>query len=274
MTTYDHRACLNSINNLWFCSIVTHSSEEMSTMKVLLLKDPKDRESGPDPYIQEFASLGLQATLIPTLSFEFISLTDLSQKLFHPEAYAGLIFTSPRAVDAVKLCLDEKDFRAAWNNSLKGQWSIKSIYVVGKSTSSLVNEIGLATQGEDSGNAEKLAEYICNKTSSDSLPLLFPCGSLKRETLPKCLKEKGVPLEGITVYRTTEHPLIQQALSNYFSKQGIPESITFFSPSGIKFCLNVIKQLSGELLDQIKFAAIGPTTADAMVASGLTVAFK
>ncbi|XP_067908853.1 uroporphyrinogen-III synthase isoform X2 [Heterodontus francisci] len=221
-----------------------HNTDEEREMKVLLLKDPKEGALGPDPYVQEFASLGLQATLIPVLSFEFISLQDLSKKLSHPEAYGGLIFTSPRAVDAVKLCLGEKAIGEEWNNnSLKEQWNEKSVYVVGRSTANLVKEIGLAAQGEDSGNAEKLAEHICI----------------------------SVLLESITVYQTSQHPCFQQALNDYFSEQGIPESITFFSPSGVKFCLKTIKKLAGDYIDKIKFTAIGPTTAEAMATEGLTV---
>ncbi|XP_041123353.1 uroporphyrinogen-III synthase isoform X2 [Polyodon spathula] len=236
-------------------------------MKVLLLKEPKEGDSGSDPYIQELASYGLKATLIPVLSFEFVSLDALSEKLSHPEKYGGLIFTSPRAVEAVSLCLEQNE----WMESLKDQWNAKSVYVVGKATSSLVQEVGLLPQGEDTGNADKLSNYICKKENSGSLPLLFPCGSLKREVLPKALKDNGVPLESVTVYQTAQHPNLQKALSEYFSKEGIPASITFFSPSGVKFCLSTLQKLSGNRIDQIKFAAIGPTTADAMNAEGLTV---
>ncbi|MEJ1273721.1 uroporphyrinogen III synthase [Cricetulus griseus] len=77
------------------------------TMKVLLLKDAKDDDSGQDPYIQELGLYGLEATLIPVLSFEFLSLPSLSEKLSHPEGFGGLIFTSPRAVEAVKLSLEQ-----------------------------------------------------------------------------------------------------------------------------------------------------------------------
>ncbi|KAF4787771.1 hypothetical protein TURU_167531 [Turdus rufiventris] len=49
-------------------------------MKVLLLKDPKDKDSGPDPYIKELGSYSLEATLIPVLSFEFTSLDSLFEK--------------------------------------------------------------------------------------------------------------------------------------------------------------------------------------------------
>uniref|UniRef100_A0A674K005 Uroporphyrinogen-III synthase n=1 Tax=Terrapene triunguis TaxID=2587831 RepID=A0A674K005_9SAUR len=222
-------------------------------MKVLLLKEPKDRDSGPDPYIQELGLYGFEAALIPVLSFELVSLQTFFEKLSHPDHYEGLIFTSPRAVEAAKLCLGENSKNEAWSNSLKEKWNTKSAYVVGKATASLVEEIGLAPQGEKCGNAEKLAAYICARETPNSSPLLFPCGSLKREVLPTILKEKG------------------ESLKNYFSQQGIPASITFFSPSGVRFCLQHIQKFSGDLINQIKFAAIGPTTAEAMEAEGIPV---
>ncbi|XP_052532839.1 uroporphyrinogen-III synthase isoform X2 [Tympanuchus pallidicinctus] len=215
-------------------------------MKVLLLKDPKDKESGPDPYVKELGLYGFEATLIPVLSFEFVSLEDLFEKLSHPERYRGLVFTSPRALEAIKICLREN-------------------------SKNEVEEIGLSSHGEKSGNAEKLAEYICSREKPRSSSLLFPCGALKREVLPTALKEKGIQLESLTVYQTAQHEHLQQSLSSYFSQQGIPASIVFFSPSGVKFCLQHIQKLSGDSANHIKFAAIGPTTAEAMEAAGIPV---
>ncbi|XP_061220108.1 uroporphyrinogen-III synthase isoform X2 [Neopsephotus bourkii] len=215
-------------------------------MKVLLLKDPKDKESGPDPYIQALGLYRFEATLVPVLSFEFISLESLFEKLSHPECYGGLIFTSPRALEAIKICLKEKSKNEAWSKSLKQKWDTKPVYVVGKATASL---------GE----------------KSNSSALLFPCGALKREVLPTVLREKGVPLESLTVYQTTQHAHLQESLSSYFSQQGIPASIVFFSPSGVRFCLQHIQKLAGDVINHIKFAAIGPTTAEAMEAAGIPV---
>ncbi|XP_073408876.1 uroporphyrinogen-III synthase isoform X2 [Dendrobates tinctorius] len=238
-------------------------------MKILLLKDPKSGDEASDPYVQELSSHGYQTTLIPVLSFTFVSLEHLSDKLTHPENYAGLIFTSPRAVEAVKLCLENS--KDAWEHSLREKWNCKSIYVVGKATAALVDDLGLSSEGEASGNAEKLADLICSKQVAYSAPILFPCGSLKREVLPKKLQEENVPLESITVYQTAQHPDIRSSLTDYFTKEGIPGSIVFFSPSGVKFCLKLVQQLSNDRVNQIKFAAIGPTTSEAMVAGGLAV---
>ncbi|XP_038842198.1 uroporphyrinogen-III synthase-like isoform X2 [Salvelinus namaycush] len=215
-------------------------------MHVLLLKEPREGGSGPDPYIKELASRGHKATLIPVLSFTFVSLNTLSDKLFQPEQHGGLIFTSPRAVEAVKMCLEDDERTEQWNKDIKDKWNAKSIYVVGKATAAL---------GED----------------TNILPLLFPCGSIKREVLPTALRENGVPLDTLMVYQTAQHPDLEKNLKNHFTEQGVPASIAFFSPSGVKFCLETVRRLSGEQLKQIKFAAIGPTTADAMTAEGLSV---
>ncbi|XP_007478292.1 uroporphyrinogen-III synthase isoform X1 [Monodelphis domestica] len=238
-------------------------------MKVLLLKEPKDDGSGQDPYVQELGSHGFEATLIPVLSFEFLSLQSFSEKLSRPEAYGGLIFTSPRAVEAVELCLEKSGQLQDWKKSLKEKWLAKPAYVVGQATASLVRKLGLATEGEKCGNGEKLAEYICSREEPVTLPLLFPCGTLKGEALPNMLQQKGVPMESITVYQKIPHPEIQDALRSYFSSQGTPASIAFFSPSGLSHGLSYIQEFSGDSFDQIKFAAIGPTTARALTSAGL-----
>nr|XP_045218198.1 uroporphyrinogen-III synthase isoform X8 [Macaca fascicularis] len=279
------------------CSVTAPYKDCQAIMKVLLLKDAKEDDCGQDPYIRELGLYGLEATLIPVLSFEFLSLPSFSEKLSHPEDYGGLIFTSPRAVEAAQLCLEKNNKTEVWERSLKEKWNAKSVYVVGNATASLVSKIGLDTEGETCGNAEKLAEYICSRESS-ALPLLFPCGNLKREILPKALKDKGIAMESVTVYQTIPHPGIQGNLNSYYSQQGVPASITFFSPSGLTYSLKHIQELSGDNIDQIKtegprhskqnclqlellrkdctdaatmFAAIGPTTARALATQGLPV---
>ncbi|XP_071986932.1 uroporphyrinogen-III synthase isoform X2 [Engystomops pustulosus] len=256
-------------NGLKNACIQSDSLFSSNIMKILLLKDPKSGDLSSDPYVQELSLHGYEATLIPVLSFTFVSLELLSDKLSHPENYEGLIFTSPRAVEAVRMCLENN--KEAWEHSLKEQWNRKSIYVVGKATAALVKDLGLSSEGEASGNAEKLADLICSKQVPSSAPILFPCGSLKREVLPKKLKEKNVPLEAVTVYQTAPHPDIRPALTDYLTKEGIPGSVVFFSPSGVKFCLKIIQELSNDKINEIKFASIGPTTSEAMAADGLTV---
>ncbi|XP_041938063.1 uroporphyrinogen-III synthase [Alosa sapidissima] len=239
-------------------------------MNILLLKEPREGGNGPDPYIKELSAFGHKATLIPVLSFKFVSLDTLSEKVFQPEKYGGLIFTSPRAVEAVKMCLDANNKKMEWEN-LRNKWNAKAIYVVGKATASLVEELGLSPVGEDTGTADVLSRLILEREDPSIMPLFFPCGSIKREVLPTALRENRIPLETCTVYQTAQHPDLEKNLTNYFTQQGVPASVAFFSPSGVKFCLETVRRLAGPQLSQIKFAAIGPTTADALSAEGLPV---
>ncbi|XP_069913181.1 uroporphyrinogen-III synthase isoform X4 [Oryctolagus cuniculus] len=144
-------------------------------MKVLLLKDAKDDACGQDPYVRELGLHGLEATLIPVLAFEFLSLPSFSEKLCRPEDYGGLIFTSPRAVEAAQLCLEKSSKAEVWERSLREKWNVKSVYVVGGATASRVSRIGLRADGEHSGTAEKLAEYICSKPSPPARHQCHPC---------------------------------------------------------------------------------------------------
>lgn len=239
-------------------------------MNVLLLKEPREGGNGPDPYIKELSAFGHKTTLIPVLSFKFVSLDTLSEKLFQPENHGGLIFTSPRAVEAVKMCLEAKKDKTEWNN-LKDKWNAKAVYVVGKATALLVEELGFSPVGEDTGTADVLSRLILEREDSSIKPLFFPCGSIKREVLSTALRENGIPLETLTVYQTGQHPDLEKNLTNYFTEQGVPASIAFFSPSGVKFCLETVRRLAGPHLSQIKFAAIGPTTEEALAAEGLPV---
>ncbi|KAL0964782.1 hypothetical protein UPYG_G00328860 [Umbra pygmaea] len=275
MHSYIIQYCLlNAMNQLKKVVEISSSTGlwgSLSNMQVLLLKEPRDGGSEPDPYIKELASHGLKATLIPVLSFKFVSLNTLSDKLFQPDKHGGLIFTSPRAVEAAKMCLEEHDRMEEWNNIIKDKWNAKAIYVVGKATAAFVEHLGLIPMGEDTGTADVLSRLILERVDSSVLPLLFPCGSIKREVLPTALRQNGVRLDTLMVYQTAQHPDIEKNLKNHFTEQGVPDSIAFFSPSGVKFCLETVRRLSGEKLKQIKFAAIGPTTADAMTEAGLLV---
>uniref|UniRef100_A0A8C2EFL1 Uroporphyrinogen-III synthase n=1 Tax=Cyprinus carpio TaxID=7962 RepID=A0A8C2EFL1_CYPCA len=236
-------------------------------MKVLLLKEPRESESEADPYLQELSSCGHTASLIPVLSFRFVSLDELSERLFEPERFGGLIFSSPRAVEAVKSCLDSQKHRHSESGaSCALPDAGNHLYFLLKCS---VVDLGLSPLGEDTGTADALAQLILQRENQEMKPLFFPCGSIKREVLPTALRNNHVPLETLTVYQTSEHPDLQKNITEYFTQQ--VSSVAFFSPSGVRFCLDLVKRLSGSQLEKIKFASIGPTTADALRSHGLTV---
>ena len=98
------------------------------------------------------------------------------------------------------------------------------------------------------GYAEDLAEIITLIHSSDSFT--FFSGNLRRETLPKALKEANIEFNEIKVYETTLTP---QKIKGSF------DALLFFSPSGVESYLkdNSIKKES--------CFCIGDTTASALL---------
>ena len=136
------------------------------------------------------------------------------------EINENLIFTSQNAVQS--FLLDPK------SDDLKS----KTIFCVGLKTKILLSESGYNVVAY-TGYAEDLAEIITLVYSKESFT--FFSGNLRRETLPKALKEAKIKFNEIQVYETVLKP----------QKIKMPvDAILFFSPSGIESYLkeNTIKK--------------------------------
>ena len=147
----------------------------------------------------------------------------------------NLIFTSQNAVQSVLL------------HSKCEQLKTKNVFCVGLKTKILLSENGFNVDVY-TGYAEDLAEIITLIHSSDSFT--FFSGNLRRETLPKALKEANIEFNEIKVYETTLTP---QKIKGSF------DALLFFSPSGVESYLkdNSIKKES--------CFCIGDTTASALL---------
>ena len=151
------------------------------------------------------------------------------------DIYNNLIFTSQNAVQSVLL------------HSKCEQLKTKNVFCVGLKTKILLSENGFNVDVY-TGYAEDLAEIITLIHSSDSFT--FFSGNLRRETLPKALKEANIEFNEIKVYETTLTP---QKIKGSF------DALLFFSPSGVESYLkdNSIKKES--------CFCIGDTTASALL---------
>jgi uroporphyrinogen-III synthase len=151
------------------------------------------------------------------------------------EIQDNLIFTSQNAAQSVLL--------HPKSNELKS----KNVFSVGIKTKALLEENGFNVMVYVD-YASDLAEIITLIYSNESYT--FFSGNLRKETLPKALKEAKITFNEIQVYETTLTP--QKIKSPV-------EAILFFSPSGVESYLkeNTIKK-------ELCFC-IGETTAEALV---------
>ena len=75
-------------------------------------------------------------------------------------------------------------------------------------------------------------------------PLLFPCGNLKRDTLPSKLSDGGINVKPIMVYETKTHHLLEKTLYEIIKQRSsFPEIVIYFSPSGVQSTLPILLKL-------------------------------
>ncbi|XP_037726539.1 uroporphyrinogen-III synthase [Drosophila subpulchrella] len=226
----------------------------------------KSESESSDLYAETLERHDFNPVFVPTLSFGFKNLEQLRAKLQTPDKYAGIIFTSPRCVEAVAEALSLGE--------LPGGWKMLHNYAVGEVTHNLALSSldQLFTHGKQTGNARALGEYIVDTfDGSRALPLLLPCGNLATDTLLSKLAENGFSVDACEVYETRCHPdlgaNVERALEVYGESM---EFLAFFSPSGVNCAQQYFgsKQIS---MDKWKLVAIGPSTRRALESQGLKV---
>ena len=172
-----------------------------------------------------------------------------SQPFQLSEINDNLIFTSQNAVQSFLLDPKSEDLKT------------KNVFCVGLKTKIMLSESGFNVIAY-TGYAEDLAEIITLIYSSDSYT--FFSGNLRRETLPKALKEAKIKFNEIQVYETTLTP----------EKIKTPvEAILFFSPSGIESYLkeNTIKNETCFCIGTTTSSALEGITKNVIVAPQPTI---
>ena len=213
---------------------------------------------------------------IPVLDFAYKNVDLLAAMLVEVNKYAGLIFTSPRAVEAFSKALSSIDLNG--NMNLLSSIERTEFFVVGKATEKALMkirrqlDIELQCDGSKEGSAENLAHYITNlkNVRNETRPFLFLCGNIARECIPNILSSHDIHVVSTCVYETLPDPKFKENLTNLLSSRSEPTIIVFFSPSGIEFSLHVLQDAI-PVFDKVKLIAIGHTTANAFHGKGCKV---
>lgn len=213
----------------------------------------KSESDGPDKFVNVLEESNFDVRPICCLNFQFKNLDRLRAELNNAEDYEGLIFTSPRSVHAAQKACDTQ-------TEIVSPWSNKNNYCVGESTNELARSLlNLETLGKESGNAQNLASLIVDIHSKCPVlkPFLFPSGNLKQEVLETALQEHSIDVQCLEVYETIQHPDLRKSIEDLEPLK--IDFIVYFSPSGVKFSLPILRSLEIDL-QNCKIVAIGPST--------------
>ncbi len=214
------------------------------------------RASDPsDPYEAVLEAAGFDVRSRPVLAFSPVAPERLAAALARPEAYAGLVVTSPRAVAAIRGCYPDP-------GRLPAGWREKPVYAVGPRTAAAVRALGWTPVGEEAGSGAALASIIITAAEHGAegaaRPYLFLCGDRRRDDVPHRLTAAGLAVEECVVYRTHVRAGVKLPPA---SPGGW---LVFFSPSGVETVHPGEVRASGW-----RVAAIGPTTARALAEAGI-----
>ena len=230
-----------------------------------LTREDDDRET-----FAELERLGAALTHVPLLRIAEVEagvsrLAELLGAHTVSHCYTDLFFTSANGVDAFKLALE----RAGLDGRVLAGLTT---WAVGPQTAAAMwDKLGLrADQVPPRATADGVLAHL------DALGLdtakrhaLFPSSARARRVLPDGLTGRGFRLTEVPVYDTMAEPTAAARLLT-----ALEEGLTLIvvaSPSAVD-SLAAALDLAGVPRTRIPVAAIGPTTADAARAAGLTVA--
>ncbi|XP_012937823.1 uroporphyrinogen-III synthase isoform X1 [Aplysia californica] len=172
---------------------------------VFLFKSPKENET--DKYSEVLTSAGFSPVVVPVLSFKFCNETALQTHVAALHLFSAVIFTSTRAVEAV----------LSVSTGELSRFADITCFVVGQATALAAKKAGFVPTGEETGNAEVLSQLIIKcRDPQDKRPMLFPCSSLRRDTLPDSLSKHDISLTEVVAYETCPNEELQDVLLKSF----------------------------------------------------------
>ncbi|OBA19798.1 tetrapyrrole biosynthesis, uroporphyrinogen III synthase [Metschnikowia bicuspidata var. bicuspidata NRRL YB-4993] len=242
----------------------------MTRLRLLLLKN---KTTPHDPYKEIFTSAGHDPEFIPLLNHaptDIDATVDYLTSLEFLDNTQKFIITSQRAVEVLHECLD---IIAANDPSHASIIRRKCGYTVGPATEQILLDKGFldVRGGCESGNGSKLADLILGEKATvqvekdDEQSIVFFTGTIRKDIIPVKLKQNGVKVQEVVIYKTEPKDSIVDNFLECCEKD--VDWVVFFSPQGTE---DIVSHMAGVLPQNVRVASIGPTTEEYLLMKGIT----
>lgn len=214
----------------------------------------------PQEQAQEFVTLlrsyGADVVVAPMIQIvEPETWIECDDVIENHTQYNAILFTSANAVDF--FCRRVTQIQ----HSLE-RYSEVPLFVVGTKTQETVAKFDLHSRViADHFTGRDLAHALLKELPKGAT-VLFPHGSIGKYESVAILREGGINVKEIVVYKTIAPQVDEAIWKKHF------DIITFFSPSSIK---NLLTMISQNAIAQSTVAAIGTTTEQAAQEKGIPV---
>ena len=227
----------------------------LSGMRVLVTR----ARSQASDLSNRLSQLGATPIELPTIEIVSAPVEPIDAAILRLDSYDWIVFTSVNGVEAFLARLD------ALNVAPQTQPNLK-VAAIGRATAARLTAAGIDVDFiPDQFVAESVVAGLVNVGISGQRVLL-PRAEIARDTLPAGLRAAGATVDVVVAYRT-QPPAASTDLQVASILADHIDLATFASPSSVR---NFVSLLDGAQL-AAKVVCIGPVTAEAARAAGLTV---
>jgi uroporphyrinogen-III synthase len=250
----------------------------MTKKRVILFK----KQDSQDKYNQLLIKHDYIPEFIPVLDHNLENIEILKTILLNGpnlENIQAMILTSQRSVEALSQAYH---LIGTLPLNIYQEWNHLPIFIVGPQTAEALDQLPLfknshdkktdhentkhSHQSHNNGHAHwtvtPRATELIKALITTNYQFLFLAGDKRRDVIPEALNKAHLSFREIQTYATCVHPQLAERMK----KPIVADWAVYFSPSGLKFILSAVGELTTQKLlvkeDHPRIAAIGPTTAN------------
>ena len=210
----------------------------------ILVSQPKPADD-KSPYFNLAENYGIKVDFRPFIQIDPVDVKEFRKQKIDILSHSAVIFTSRNAVDHF--------FRLATENKVEIPSDMKYFCISEQTANYLQKYIVIRKRKIFTGSrtATDLIEVL-KKHKNEKY--IFPCSNIRKDDIPKFLKENEYDYSEAIIYKTVASDLSDLADIKY-------DVIAFFSPSGIN---SLMVNFPDFKQNNTRIAAFGPTTSKAV----------
>jgi uroporphyrinogen-III synthase len=234
----------------------------LAAKRIVVTRSPEQAHE----LVHALVGMGAEVLLLPTVGFAPAENNEALDAALHAlDAFDLVLLTSQNAVRFMVARWHALGMGAELGASRK-----QFIAAVGAATAeAAINEGMLVDHVAKNSTGESLVEEL--RTSLAGRHVLMPRSDRADKRLPKTLEAAGARVTEVVAYRTLAPESLDPAILESIRRAEV-DAIVFASPSSFhNLCDSIDAAELATLSTRIQFAAIGPTTAQALRESGARV---
>lgn len=222
----------------------TDVKERLKKISSILVSQPEPKDD-KSPFYSLAKKYGLKVDFRPFIQIEPVPSKEFRKQKINILDHSAVIFTSRNAVDHYfKVC---KELKIEVPSDMK-------YFCISEQTANYLQKYIVIRKRKIFTGQRTATELLEVLKKHSNEKFLFPCSNIRKDDIPKFLRENEYDFSEAILYRTVASDLSDLADIRY-------DIIAFFSPSGIN---SLFVNFPDFKQNKTRIAAFGPTTAQAV----------